>query len=165
VSKKAVPQVCHPSHIYHLRLTIEYVDGYKDRGAHGYEGRPGVSYPALVSNVKGLENLLQPHHLLAPSQPIVSEIAVFTAASDSFNQANTNKTAAESLIELEKVIRLAKEKGLICQCGGYLSVRGEDRPEKSRGCREGFVADGMLGDEPRRYCWNGDRKNCESVDE
>lgn len=120
MSKKAVPQVCHPSHIYHLRLTIEYVDGYKDRGAHGYEGRPGVSYPALVSNVKGLENLLQPHHLLAPSQPIVSEIAIFTAASDSFNKANTNKTVAESLVELEKVVRLAKEKGL--KVRGYVST-------------------------------------------
>jgi hydroxymethylglutaryl-CoA lyase len=82
--------------------------------------RPGVSYPVLVPNVKGLENLLQLHHPSAPSQPIVSEIAVFTAASDSFNKANTNKTVAASLVELEKVVRLAKEKGL--KVRGYMST-------------------------------------------
>jgi hydroxymethylglutaryl-CoA lyase len=82
--------------------------------------RPGVSYPVLVPNVKGLENLLQLHHPSTPSQPIVSEIAIFTAASDTFNKANTNKTVAESLIELEKVVVLAKEKGL--KVRGYVST-------------------------------------------
>jgi len=84
------------------------------------KAHPGVSYPVLVPNVKGLENLLQLHHPSTPSQPIVSEIAIFTAASDTFNKANTNKTVAESLIELEKVVLLAKEKGL--KVRGYVST-------------------------------------------
>jgi hydroxymethylglutaryl-CoA lyase len=78
----------------------------------------GVSYPVLVPNVRGLENLLQIHG--ASSSPIVDEIAIFTAASDSFNKANTNKTVEESLHELQKVVSLAKEKGL--RVRGYVST-------------------------------------------
>lgn len=80
--------------------------------------RSGVSYPVLIPNTKGLENLLQIHG--SSSAPIVDEIAIFTAASDSFNQANTNKTVQESLRELEKVVSLAKENGL--RIRGYVST-------------------------------------------
>ena len=80
--------------------------------------RRGVSYPVLVPNVRGLENLLQIHG--SSPGPIVDEIAIFTAASDSFNKANTNKTIQESLFELEKVVALAREKGL--RVRGYVST-------------------------------------------
>lgn len=97
--------------------------------------RRGVSYPVLVPNVRGLENLLQ-IHAGSSTGPIVDEIAIFTAASDSFNKANTNKTVQESLIELEKVVSLAKEKGL--RVRGYVSTvitcpfEGSILPEKVR---------------------------------
>jgi hydroxymethylglutaryl-CoA lyase len=79
----------------------------------------GVSYPVLVPNVKGLESLLALSST-NNSKPIVSEIAIFTAASDSFNKANTNKTVADSLVELEKVTLKALEHGL--KVRGYVST-------------------------------------------
>ncbi|KIM29940.1 hypothetical protein M408DRAFT_328393 [Serendipita vermifera MAFF 305830] len=101
VSKKGVPQ---------MATTPEVLTSMKQRR--------GVSYPVLVPNVRGLENLLQIQG--SSSGPIVDEIAIFTAASDSFNKANTNKTVQESLVELEKVVKLAKDKGL--RVRGYVST-------------------------------------------
>jgi hydroxymethylglutaryl-CoA lyase len=70
---------------------------------------PGVRYPVLVPNMKGLDTLLE---LLSvtPSaqpdpQPLTDEIAIFTAASDGFNKANTNCTVAESLERLAPVVQ------------------------------------------------------------
>ena len=82
---------------------------------------PGVRYPVLVPNVKGLENLLDflsGHSSSSP--PPTDEIAVFIAATDAFSKANTNCTIAESLERTNQVVRLALEKGL--RVRGYLSV-------------------------------------------
>src|SRR5438552_2486856 len=54
----------------------------------GIERRPGVTYPVLVPNEKGMEGALAAN---------AQEIAVFTAASDSFNKKNINCTIDESL--------------------------------------------------------------------
>jgi len=85
------------------------------------ERLPGVRYPVLVPNVKGLENLLavlSEHSSSSP--PPTDEVAVFIAATDGFSKANTNCTVAESLERTKQVIRLALEKGL--RVRGYLSV-------------------------------------------
>ncbi|HVT37385.1 MAG TPA: hydroxymethylglutaryl-CoA lyase, partial [Nevskiaceae bacterium] len=69
----------------------------------GIRRRPGVSYPVLVPNLQGLERALAAG---------VEEIAVFTAASDAFNQKNINATVAESLERLKPVVEQALAKNL-----------------------------------------------------
>lgn len=85
------------------------------------ERLPGVRYPVLVPNVKGLENLLA---LLsehpASSPPPTDEIAIFASATEAFSQANTNCSIAESLDRLRQVTSSALDKGL--RVRGYVSV-------------------------------------------
>ena len=85
---------------------------------------PGVRYPVLIPNMKGLENLLS---LLASaresdpqSPPPADEVAVFAAATDAFSRANTNCTIKESLERLEPVVAKAAAEGL--KVRGYVSV-------------------------------------------
>jgi hydroxymethylglutaryl-CoA lyase len=88
----------------------------------------GVHYPVLVPNQKGLDNLLDLlstyHSGFSNSQPRppppTDEIAIFTAATDAFSQANTNTTVAASLERLAPVARAALDKGL--RVRGYVSV-------------------------------------------
>lgn len=85
------------------------------------ERLPGVQYPVLVPNLKGLESLLallSEHSSSSP--PPTDEVAIFTAASEGFAQANTNCSIAESLDRLRKVTMLALDKGL--RVRGYISV-------------------------------------------
>lgn len=95
------------------------------------EKLPGVHYPVLVPNMKGLDNLLE---LLstttsqsvdsssAPTStiPPTDEIAIFTAATDAFCLGNTNCTIEESLKRLAPVTQKARDKGL--RVRGYVSV-------------------------------------------
>ena len=76
----------------------------------GIRKKPGVAYPVLVPNLKGLEAALA-----AGAQ----EIAVFGAASEAFSQKNINCTIAESLARFEPVAREAKQRGLAVR--GYIS--------------------------------------------
>ncbi len=71
---------------------------------------PGVSYPVLVPNLKGLETALAAR---------AEEIAVFTAASESFSQANTNCSVNESLGRCRQVTEAALASGL--RVRGYVS--------------------------------------------
>lgn len=83
--------------------------------------KPGVSYPVLVPNDRGLDNLLAllKEHQSAPT-PLTDEIAIFTAATETFNKRNTNTTIASSLDRLADVTTKAKLKGL--KVRGYISV-------------------------------------------
>ena len=72
--------------------------------------KPGVSYPVLVPNVKGLELALA-----AGAQ----EIAVFGAASESFSQRNINCSIEESLERFAHVSDAAQSAGL--KVRGYVS--------------------------------------------
>lgn len=72
--------------------------------------KPGVSYPVLVPNTKGLERALEAG---------VEEIAVFGAASESFTQKNINCSIAESLERFAPVMKTAEEHGL--KVRGYVS--------------------------------------------
>ena len=65
----------------------------------------------LVPNLKGLEEALKSG---------VQEIAVFTAASETFSKKNTNATIKESLIRIEEVINIAKKNKL--KIRGYIST-------------------------------------------
>ena len=72
--------------------------------------RPGVSYPVLVPNLKGLE---------AAVVAGVEEIAVFGAASESFSQKNINCSISESLERFRPVVDAALAKGI--RVRGYVS--------------------------------------------
>ncbi|MHC4908306.1 MAG: hydroxymethylglutaryl-CoA lyase [Planctomycetota bacterium] len=69
-----------------------------------------VLYSALVPNERGLDAALESG---------VGKIAVFTAASETFSQRNTNATIDESLARLAPVIRRARDLGLPVR--GYVS--------------------------------------------
>lgn len=72
--------------------------------------RPGVRYPVLVPNHKGLEGALAAG---------VEEIAVFGAASETFTQRNINCSIAESLERFRPVCAEARAAGL--RVRGYVS--------------------------------------------
>lgn len=73
--------------------------------------RPGVSYPVLVPNLKGLEAALAVG---------VEEIAGFAAATESFSQRNTNCSIEESMQRFAPVCEHALAAGV--KVRGYISV-------------------------------------------
>src|SRR5216684_1382797 len=73
--------------------------------------RPGVRYPVLVPNERGLERALTVG---------VTEIAVFASASESYSRKNLNRSRAEALDGYAPLVRRAKDGGL--RVRGYLSM-------------------------------------------
>jgi len=71
---------------------------------------PGTRYPVLVPNLTGFERAIEAG---------AREISVFTAASESFSERNTNCSIAESITRLEPVIERAKAAGI--RVRGYVS--------------------------------------------
>src|SRR3954447_2992534 len=86
---------------------------------------PGVDYPVLVPNEKGLDRALDAG---------VKSIAIFTAASDTFNQRNINMTIEESIMSYVPVAARARAEGI--RVRGYVSTafgcpyEGDVAPEK-----------------------------------
>ncbi|MDA8429420.1 MAG: hydroxymethylglutaryl-CoA lyase [Geobacteraceae bacterium] len=76
----------------------------------GIERRPGVRYPVLVPNLKGLEGALAAG---------AEEIAVFASASEAFSRKNINCSIAESLERFAEVIDAAKKQRVPVR--GYVS--------------------------------------------
>ena len=72
--------------------------------------RPGVTWTALVPNVKGLE---------AAIEAGCREVAVFAAASEAFSQKNINCSIAQSLARYQDVMVLARDAGV--RVRGYVS--------------------------------------------
>jgi hydroxymethylglutaryl-CoA lyase len=77
----------------------------------GIARAPNVRYGALVPNETGLARALAAK---------ADEVAVFTAASESFNQRNVNASIAESLARFAPVAAEAKRRGLPLR--GYVST-------------------------------------------
>ena len=69
----------------------------------GLEPVAGTRYPVLVPNLKGLDRAIASD---------ASEVAVFTAASETFSQRNTNCSIAESLARISEVTDKARRHGL-----------------------------------------------------
>jgi hydroxymethylglutaryl-CoA lyase len=86
---------------------------------------PGVEYPVLVPNMKGLERAMEAG---------VKSIAVFTAASETFNLRNINMTIDDSFANYGSVVSRALLEGMTVR--GYVSTafgcpyEGEVAPEK-----------------------------------
>ncbi|WP_431689077.1 hydroxymethylglutaryl-CoA lyase [Hahella sp. NBU794] len=72
--------------------------------------RKDVVYAALTPNLKGMEAALQTQ---------VNEVAVFTAASEAFNQRNINCSIQESIERFQPVFALAQERNIPVR--GYVS--------------------------------------------
>jgi hydroxymethylglutaryl-CoA lyase len=94
VSPRAIPQLADASEVM-----------------AGITRRPGVSYPVLVPNQKGMERALAAG---------ARSVAVFTAASETFTRHNINATIAESLENFRPVLALARREGVPVR--GYIST-------------------------------------------
>eukprot|EP00842_Homolaphlyctis_polyrhiza_P001153 jgi/Hompol1/2038/HPOL_005826-RA len=77
----------------------------------GIKKLPGVAYPVLVPNIKGLASAVEAG---------VEEIAVFGAASESFSMKNINCSIEESLTRFKEVVDAALAKGI--RVRGYVST-------------------------------------------
>jgi isopropylmalate/homocitrate/citramalate synthase len=108
VSPKWVPQMADTAEVYR--------DIPKD---------PGVEYPVLVPNMKGLDRAIEAG---------VKSIAIFTAASDTFNRRNINMSIDESFENYAPVAARARAEGI--RVRGYVSTafgcpyEGDVAPEK-----------------------------------
>ena len=108
VSPKWIPQLADAAEVY-----------------QSIHRRPGTAYTVLVPNVTGLKRALKVG---------VEEIAVFTAASETFNRKNINVSIEESIERFVPVLELAKSEGL--RVRGYVSCalgcpyEGRIAPEK-----------------------------------
>jgi hydroxymethylglutaryl-CoA lyase len=72
---------------------------------------PGVEFPVLVPNMKGLDRAIEAG---------VKSIAIFTAASDTFNKRNINMTIDESFTNYAPVAVRARAEGM--RVRGYIST-------------------------------------------
>ena len=86
VSPKWVPQLADAAEVF-----------------QGIRKVPGVSYPVLVPNEQGYERARAVG---------VTEIAVFTAASEAFNRKNINASIDESIERFIPVMKRAQEDGV-----------------------------------------------------
>jgi len=75
------------------------------------EKRPGVAYPVLVPNEKGMQRALDAG---------AKEVSIFTAASETFNRKNINCSIAESIERFKPVMVMAAEHGI--RVRGYIST-------------------------------------------
>ncbi len=85
----------HPERIPQLADAAEVMAGLEPYG--------GTRYPVLVPNTKGLARAIEAG---------ATEISVFTAATESFSQHNTNCSISESLTRIGEVTEIARGKGL-----------------------------------------------------
>ncbi len=79
--------------------------------ATGIERVSGITYAALVPNVKGLQRALEAN---------IDEIAVFMSASEAHNQQNINKSIDETFPILEEVVKESLASGKSVR--GYVST-------------------------------------------
>ena len=73
----------------------------------------GVAYSVLIPNERGLERALA-------HRDRFDEVNLFLSASETHNRKNVNRSVAESLAGLERVISRARKEGLRCE--GVISV-------------------------------------------
>lgn len=86
VSAKAIPQLADNEAVF-----------------RGINKLPGIDYSALVPNERGM---------LKAIEAGVKSVAVFTAASETFNQRNINSSISESIARFEPVFAIAKTQGI-----------------------------------------------------
>lgn len=111
----------------------------------GIRRKPGVTYSALVPNMKGFEAALAAQ---------VDEVVIFGAASEAFSQRNINCSIAESIERFREVAAAAKANGMLLRgavsCALGCPYQGMVSPEaaadvvkrlRDLGCEEIDIAD------------------------
>ncbi|WP_017186975.1 hydroxymethylglutaryl-CoA lyase [Alkalibacillus haloalkaliphilus] len=93
----------HPKWIPQLKDAVEV--------AQSIERKDGVTYAALVPNMKGLERAIEAE---------VDEVSIFMSASESHNKNNINKSISETYPVLKEVVDEAKKAGKSVR--GYVST-------------------------------------------
>ncbi|NHD19042.1 MULTISPECIES: hydroxymethylglutaryl-CoA lyase [Actinopolyspora] len=93
----------HPKWVPQLSDAAEVLDGLARK--------PGVRYPALVPNERGLERALSAG---------VEDVAVFASATESFAERNLNSSFDQQFAAFRPVVRKALEAGV--RVRGYLSM-------------------------------------------
>ncbi|MDQ0350748.1 hydroxymethylglutaryl-CoA lyase [Alkalibacillus filiformis] len=93
----------HPKWIPQLKDAVEV--------AKSIERKDGVTYAALVPNMKGLERAIEAD---------VDEVSIFMSASESHNKNNINKSISETYPVLKEVVDEAKKAGKSVR--GYVST-------------------------------------------
>lgn len=122
VSPKAVPQLADAAEVF-ARVAR----------------RPGTRYPVLVPNIRGWEGALAAG---------AREIAVFTAASESFNRKNIACGIDESFARFRPVLDGARREGVAVR--GYVSTafvcpyEGTVSPEAAAGVVERLLGEGVF---------------------
>ncbi|MHB8425534.1 MAG: hydroxymethylglutaryl-CoA lyase [Gammaproteobacteria bacterium] len=94
VSPKWIPQLADAKEVY-----------------TGIEKQPGVAYPVLAPNEKGMQRALDAG---------AREVSIFTAASETFNQKNSNCSIAGSIERFKPVVALAAKHNI--RVRGYIST-------------------------------------------
>ena len=74
----------------------------------GYEKLDGVAYSVLIPNERGLDRALERRERF-------DEVNLFLSASETHNQRNVNRSVAESLEGIERVIARARAEDLRCE--------------------------------------------------
>ena len=98
---------------------------------------PEVSLSVLIPNERGLDRALALREAHTGTRPAFDEVNVFLSASETHNSKNVNRSIAESLAGLERVLARARAGGLRCE--GVIST--------SFGCPyEGAVPTGRVLD-------------------
>lgn len=77
----------------------------------------GVSYSTLVPNAKGLQRALE---AATKAGRTLGEIAIFTSASEVFNEKNLNMSVSRSLAGFEPIMKIAEAENI--RVRGYVSV-------------------------------------------
>ena len=79
-------------------------------GAVAQDKPEGLALSALVPNERGMEAALSVNQRVG--RRVLDKIAVFTAASETFSQRNTNASIAQTIERFRPVVRLARQHGL-----------------------------------------------------
>jgi len=81
----------------------------------------GVTFSALVPNTRGMDRLLEANQkaIRAVGRRAIDKVCLFTAASETFSQRNTNATIEQTLERFVPVAQAAREHGLALR--GYIS--------------------------------------------
>lgn len=112
--------------------------------------RPILS--ALVPNVRGLERLLAINE--RAGFPLISKVSVFTAASETFSQRNTNATIAQTIERFDPVVETARANNLktraYISCAIACPFEGPIKPPRVRAVADQLINLGVdeidLGD-------------------
>lgn len=118
VSPKWVPQVCEGCYVISI-IVSDYLSLVPQMGDNRelmqrLKKRPGVSYPVLCPNMKGLETAIEAG---------VEEVAVFAAASDTFSKKNINCNVMESFERFKPVCEEARRHNI--KVRGYVAALSE----------------------------------------